>query len=131
METKRINSKKRQAIYDYLCSVTVHPTAEMVYAALKPDIPELSLGTVYRNLAVLCDEGKAITLGKVEGQERYDARTAPHAHFVCRGCRAVLDVFLPDVVSGLFGEVEARYDCLPEGYALMLHGLCPQCRRRN
>ena len=129
MEAKRNNSKKRQAIYDYPCSVTDHPTAEMIYAALKPDIPELSLGTVYRNLAVLIDEGQIISVGKVDGQERYDARTVPHAHFVCRGCRRVLDVFLPDVVSELYEGVDADYDHLTERHTLTLYGLCSQCRR--
>lgn len=129
MEIKRNNSKKRQAIYDYLCSVTSHPTAEMIYSALKPDIPELSLGTVYRNLAVLLEDGLIITVGKVDGQERYDARTASHAHFVCRSCRRVLDVFLPDVVSGLYAEVKDRFDLEPEGYTLTLHGLCSACRK--
>ena len=128
VEAKRNNSQKRQAIYDYLCSVTDHPTAEMVYAALKPDIPELSLGTVYRNLAVLMEEGQIISVGKVDGQERYDARTEPHAHFVCRGCRRVLDVFLPDVVSALYGEVDVRFGFLTEGHTLTLHGLCDRCR---
>lgn len=130
MEAKRNNSKKRQAIYDYLCSVTDHPTAETVYAALKPDIPELSLGTVYRNLAVLTEEGQIISVGKVDGQERYDARTEPHAHFVCRGCRSVLDVFLPDVVSALYGEVDTRFGYLTEGHTLTLHGLCARCREK-
>lgn len=128
METKRNNSKKRQAIYDYLCSVTEHPTAEKIYSALKPDIPQLSLGTVYRNLAVLLEEGLIITVGKVDGQERYDARTAPHAHFVCRECRQVLDVFLPDVVSGLYAEIDERFGLQAEGYTLTLHGLCRECR---
>lgn len=130
MEAKR-NSKKRQAVYDHLCSVTSHPTAEMIYAALKPVIPELSLGTVYRNLAVLLEEGQIITVGKVDGQERYDARTAPHAHFVCRACRQVLDVFLPDTVSGLYGEVDERFGLLPESYTLTLHGLCAACRAES
>ena len=128
MDNKRNNSKKRQAIYEYLCSVTDHPTAEMVYSALKPEIPELSLGTVYRNLAVLLEDGQIITVGKVDGQERYDARTTPHAHFVCRKCRGVLDVFLPDVVSGLYGQVDEKFGYLAEGYTLTLHGLCDECR---
>ena len=68
METRRNNSRKRQAIYDHLCSVTDHPTAEMIYARLKPEIPELSLGTVYRNLTVLLEEGQIITVGKEIGR---------------------------------------------------------------
>lgn len=129
METRRNNSKKRQAIYDCLYSAKDHPTAEMLYKRLKPDIPELSLGTVYRNLAVLAEEGQVITVGQVDAQERYDARTEPHSHFVCRNCRCVQDLFLPDVVSGLYDEVAESSGCLAEGYTLTLHGLCSACRK--
>lgn len=128
MDAKRNNSKKRQAIYAYLSSVTSHPTAEMIYSALKPELPELSLGTVYRNLAVLLEEGQVISVGNVDGHERYDARTAPHTHFVCSSCRSVLDVFLPDVVSGLYDEVDERFGFLCKGYTLTLNGLCSSCR---
>ena len=128
MESTRRQSKKRDAIREILLASYDHPSVEEIYRRLKPDIPDLSLGTVYRNLTVLLEEGQIITVGKVDGQERYDARTTPHAHFVCRGCRRVLDVFLPDVVSGLYGEVESRLGCHTEGYTLTLHGLCAGCR---
>ncbi|MBQ4652385.1 MAG: transcriptional repressor, partial [Oscillospiraceae bacterium] len=68
MEVKRKNSKKRAAILDALASVTEHPTAEMLYNALKNDYPELSLGTVYRNLTVLADEGLVVRVAHVGGQ---------------------------------------------------------------
>ena len=84
MDVKRKNSRKRAAILEALAAVTEHPTAEMLYNRLKPRYPELSLGTVYRNLSVLAEEGLVVTVARVDGQERYDARTEPHAHFVCR-----------------------------------------------
>ena len=128
MESTRRQSKKRDAIREILLASYDHPSVEEIYRRLKPDIPDLSLGTVYRNLAVLMEEGQIISVGKVDGQERYDARTEPHAHFVCRGCRRVLDVFLPDVVSALYGEVDVRFGFLTEGHTLTLHGLCDRCR---
>ena len=70
METKRKTSKKRIAIMNALTAVTSHPTAEMLYASLKPLYPELSLGTVYRNLAVLAEEGLVVSVAHVDGQER-------------------------------------------------------------
>ena len=121
-------SRQREEIIRVIRSTDTHPTAAWVYSKVKEAIPNISLGTVYRNLTVLLEEGQIITVGKVDGQERYDARTTPHAHFVCRGCRRVLDVFLPDVVSGLYGEVESRLGCHTEGYTLTLHGLCAGCR---
>ena len=62
MQAVRKNSKKRQALLDALCASHEHPTAEMLYNALKPMIPELSLGTVYRNLGVLVEEGDTETV---------------------------------------------------------------------
>ncbi len=129
MEIKRKNSKKRAAILDALASVTEHPTAEMLYNALKNDYPELSLGTVYRNLTVLADEGLVISVAHVGGQERYDARTEPHAHFICRKCRKVLDVELPDRVSDMYAQIDDTLGCTAEAHTLSFSGLCQSCRQ--
>ena len=125
---QRKNSKKRQAILDVLSSTVEHPTAEMVYTALKPEYPELSLGTVYRNLSILAEEGMVISVGTVAGQERYDARTEPHAHFVCMHCRRVLDLNIPDTVSELYGEIDKQTNCKSLSHQLTVTGLCDKCR---
>lgn len=127
MQTVRKNSKKRQALLDALCRSKEHPTAEMLYNELKAEIPELSLGTVYRNLGVLEQEGLVVRVGHVNGQERYDAIVDPHPHFVCRNCHAVTDLELPDVVGGMLEEIGTRFHCSPEGYSLTIKGLCPHC----
>ena len=127
MQTVRKNSKKRQALLDALCRSHEHPTAEMLYRELKAEIPELSLGTVYRNLGVLEQEGLVVRVGHVNGQERYDAIVEPHPHFVCRNCHAVTDLELPDVVGGMLEEIGTRFNCSPEGYSLTVNGLCPHC----
>ena len=126
--TARKNSRKRQALLDALCASHEHPTAEMLYNALKPMIPELSLGTVYRNLGVLVQEGLVRSVGHVKGQERYDAIVEPHPHFVCSNCHAVIDLELPDTVSGMYDEIDRHFHCCPEEYSLTIKGLCPQCR---
>lgn len=128
MEVKRKNSKKRTAILEALASVTEHPTAEMLYNALKSDYPELSLGTVYRNLTVLADEGLVVRVAHVGGQERYDARTEPHAHFICRKCRKVMDLKLPDTVSAMYAQVDDSLGCTAEAHTLSFSGLCQSCR---
>ena len=127
METKRKNSRKRKAILEALSAVTDHPSADMLYAALKPRYPELSLGTVYRNLAVLAEEGLVVSVAHVAGQERYDARTEDHAHFICRACRRVIDLELEDTVSPLYAGMEERFGLRPEGHSLNICGLCPRC----
>ena len=128
MEATRKNSKKRQALFDALRATTEHPSAEMLYAWLKPDYPEMSLGTVYRNLAVLAADGAVVSVGRVDGHERYDARTEPHTHFICRSCHRVIDLELPDLVSGLYAAIDDSSGCLSESYSLSVVGLCGECR---
>ena len=125
----RKNSKKRQVILDALAATTAHPTAQELYQQLKPDYPDLSLGTVYRNLSVLAEEGLVVSVAHVNGQERYDARVEPHTHFICRRCARVIDLLeLEDAISGMYGEIEHRFVCLPESHTLTVSGLCPNCR---
>ena len=128
MENKRKNSRKRQAILEALCATKEHPTAEMLYQQLKADYPELSLGTVYRNLGALAEEGLAVSVCRVAGQERYDADTAPHAHFVSRRCRKVMDMELPRAVRDSCRELDREYGFAAEECSLTIRGLCSSCR---
>ena len=91
----RKNSKKRQVILEALAATTAHPTAQELYQQLKPDYPDLSLGTVYRNLSLFSEQGDVMSVGVFRGQERFDARTEPHAHLHCVQCGRVIDVPLP------------------------------------
>ena len=105
---------------------TEHPSAEMLYARLKPEFPDLSLGTVYRNLAMFIRDGDAVSVGTVAGQERYDADTHPHAHFICSECGRVLDVCCP-CLSALDKEVERETGGAVSGHSLSFSGTCQGC----
>lgn len=129
MEPIRRTSKKRQAIYDALCATTSHPSAEQLYNELKPNIPDLSLGTVYRNLGVLLSEGRIISVGKVNGEERYDARTSSHTHFICEKCNAVLDVWLSAPVPLDYYAVESLIGGKVTNHSLSFTGLCEKCSK--
>ena len=131
METRRKNSKKRQAILDALCATKEHPTAEMLYHQLKPRFPELSLGTVYRNLGILAEEGQVVSVVRVAGQERYDATTMPHAHFVCRVCRRVMDMPLPEGMEELYSALDRDFGFEAESCAMSVTGVCGDCRKRQ
>lgn len=127
MEVQRKNSKKRQAILESLRSVTDHPTAEMIYNRLKPEYPDLSLGTVYRNLAMFKREGLITSVGVVDGLERFDFNVTPHAHFVCERCHAVIDVDLSPP-EGLCEQVT----CGRVGSCtLSFSGICNHCIRTD
>lgn len=117
------HSKKRDAILQCVRSTKTHPTADWVYAQLRPQIPNLSLGTVYRNLAAFKREGVIASVGVVDGMERFDANTCPHPHFVCTHCNAVIDVDLP-TPDALISEVDCGSVSRCE---LTFLGICNQC----
>ncbi len=130
MDKKRNYSKKREAILNKLRSTKCHPTAEWLYQNLKSAYPDLSLGTVYRNLAQFKDEGLVASIGVINGQERFDANVTPHTHFVCSKCGAVIDV------PGVFRSDEVIRSARRMGFEvtsceILLHGLCPKCRKKQ
>ena len=84
--------RKRDALYTYLKGTTAHPSAETIYTDLKQQIPDLAMGTVYRNLALFKEQGLVSSVATVGGVERFDANTDPHVHFICGTCNSVLDL---------------------------------------
>ena len=127
MATVRKHSRKRDAILDCIRSTTCHPTADWIYAQLKPEIPDLSLGTVYRNLAMFKSEGLVESLGTVNGLERFDGCVEPHVHFICTKCGAVIDVEMPMLPSNVQETAERISGCYIESYRLHYYGQCPDC----
>ena len=125
MEAERRHSRKREAIRQVLAEAKDHPTAETIYARLKPDYPDLSLGTVYRNLAIFREEGEAICVATVAGQERYDGCTVPHAHFICERCGSVADVDA-EVPDELLRSTEVPGTI--RDYSLTFYGVCDHCQ---
>lgn len=105
-------SRKREAILSCVRSTHSHPTAEWVYHQLKPALPDLSLGTVYRNLAMFKREGVICSVGIVDGMERFDSNVLPHAHFICTHCNGVYDLEGRRAASGTDASGHLRY-CKP------------------
>ena len=119
--------RKRNAILAYLRSTDVHPSADMVYAHLKPDIPDLSLGTVYRNLSMFRQQGTIASLGAVNGVERFDGNTMPHVHFICTGCSAVIDMPQLQVPQKMTQTAEIMLGGKVDACQLTFTGLCGSC----
>ena len=90
-------SKQREAIRDFLAHSEEHPTADMVYMNLRESFPNISLGTVYRNLSLLSETGQILKLNMRDSADRFDGRITPHDHFVCERCHCVEDNFLDEL----------------------------------
>ena len=128
MERTAKHFRKRDAILTCLRQTTVHPSAEWIYAKLKPEIPDLSLGTVYRNLALFKQQGLITSLGTVNGVERFDGNTDPHVHFICSGCDAVIDLPKVQVPETLNSSAEQSVGGTVSSFQLTFTGKCKTCQ---
>ena len=131
MEPKTKHFKKREAILNCLRSTTSHPTAEWVHAQLKAEYPDISLGTVYRNLALFKEQGLIISVGTVNGVERFDADTEPHVHFICRTCHKVDDLPGMLIPESLTADADRYTGGRTETCSLSFTGTCRECLSHN
>ena len=131
MESRTKHFRKRDAILACLRSTDIHPSADWVYNRLKPEIPDLSLGTVYRNLAYFKERGQIVSLGTVCGVERFDGNTAPHVHFICTGCTAVTDLPQIAVPQELTESVAFHTGGQVGSCTLSFTGLCRDCTQKE
>lgn len=123
-------SRQRQLILDTVRSLDCHPTADDIYSIVKHSIPAISLGTVYRNLNVLVEEGlvQKVSIGKMT--ERYDSRLEPHYHMICLKCGRVVDVPLTyeheiDTKANHCGDHKIV------GHEIVFSGICADCRKKK
>ena len=127
MESSPKQFQKRNAILDCLRQTERHPSAELIHDMLLPTHPDISLATVYRNLAWFKANGMIRSLGTVNGIERFDANTQPHVHFICTCCDAVLDLPQIEVPRNLGDTAERSAGCRVKECQLTFFGLCGSC----
>lgn len=120
-------SRQRESILNFLSSRTDHPTAETIYLNIKKDYPNISLGTVYRNLSLLEEIGQILKISTGVGPEHYDYNTSPHYHFICRGCGKVIDIDM-DFKEDLLDAVRQSSDLDIESCLVSFRGLCNDCK---
>ncbi len=119
--------KKRDTILSYLRSTTVHPSAEQIFRDLKEELPDLAMGTVYRNLTLFKEQGLVSSVATVRGVERFDANTQPHVHFICNHCDAVIDLHQMQVPKELCNTASSCCGGEIADCQLTFTGLCRDC----
>jgi len=123
-------SQHRERILEILEETRSHPTADWIYMRLKEEIPELSLGTVYRNLKVLMEQGLIQKLPFGSTFDRFDAKIAPHYHLVCEKCGLVEDFEMPQYAS-INSQAEKMSAFKISRHRIDFFGLCGKCRKEN
>ncbi len=121
-------SRQRESIKRYLMGTKAHPTADMVYQGVREEYPNISLGTVYRNLNFLVEQGEALRLTCGDGSEHYDGNPEPHYHLMCNQCGRVLDLEMPSL-EHINTLAAAHFDGTVEGHSVLFFGACPECHK--
>lgn len=127
MEQKTKQYNKRSAILTCLQRTSAHPSAETVYQMLQEERPDISMATVYRNLALFKQQGIIQSIGTVDGVERFDYNTQPHVHFICSCCAAVIDLPQIAVPQQLKSDVEDLIGGQVNQCQLSFTGICQAC----
>ena len=124
----RRHSKQREAILRLLRGDSSHPTADQIYDEVRKKIPNISKGTVYRNLEVLQEMGLISEL-KLNGTvSRFEVKQEMHYHFHCEKCDRVFDIDEP-VDKELDQRVASRTGLEISHHQLEFRGLCRDCQR--
>ena len=125
-------SRQREAIKHYLASTKEHPTADTVYMHVKEEFPNISLGTVYRNLNLLTDIGEAIKISTPEGGDRFDGTVQPHNHFLCGGGGGGLDLELDmKSIEEMNQLANEQFDGHITSSSTLFYGECSDCIKKS
>lgn len=121
-------SVQRLAIFEYVKKSCQHPTAEVVYEALRDELGSLSLTTVYNTLKLFVDAGLISMLTIDDTFRCFDGNRSCHAHFRCNICGKIVD--LP-MKKNLFSLVEGLDGYEITDAQLYLKGVCPDCLKKG
>lgn len=129
MEKTMKGSKQRTAMLELIKSTKSHPDASWLYDKMRAQFPNISLGTVYRNLSVLTGTGDIVSVCTADGTEHYDGDTSEHCHFICRVCHGVSDIALEGAAD--LNKLAEKSGVSVEKHSLIFYGVCKRCRDKN
>ena len=121
------HSKQRELIYNIVCSNHNHPTAKEVYVEARKVMPNISLGTVYRNLNQLAEINDLIKIDCGDNESRFDGTITDHIHFFCTKCNTLSDVDSPSAIKELkvLKKIDSSFKV--ENASVVLKGICNCC----
>ena len=123
-------SRQREAIKEFMMTRKDHPTADVVYMNVRKEFPNISLGTVYRNLTLLSDMGELLRLRVGDGVDHFDATIAPHYHFICKDCGAVTDLEIP-IIHSIDTIAGDNFNGRINGHVTYFYGTCEHCLKKS
>ena len=122
-------TKQRREVYETIKGTHSHPTADWIFETVRKSVPKISLGTVYRNLSVLKEEGLVREIHGPDRRAHYDADLSPHAHFICESCGNISDVHSRLELD--WRKIKELVGCEVTGQRVEFIGVCAGCRHRT
>ena len=119
-------SRQRESILSAIADRTDHPTADTIFVEIREEYPNISKGTVYRNLALLADLGMIQKISTENGPDRFDPNVKPHSHFSCRKCGEFMDIDF-EIQDDLTSQASTSFSGRIEKCTVNFSGLCPNC----
>lgn len=119
-------SRQRESIKEFLMGRTDHPTADAVYMSIREQFPNISLGTVYRNLNLLVELGEIQKVSCGDGADHFDADTRDHYHFLCTDCGSVYDIPM-ETVEDINSLASSHFPGSIQGHITYFYGRCQNC----
>ena len=124
---KKRSTTQRRLVYSSVCELASHPTADDVYADALERQPNISKGTVYRNLNSLAEDGDLLRINIPNAPDRFDHNTHPHYHIKCKVCDAFYDIEA-DSIGGVERQIFESTGFSVLAHDLVFSGLCPKCQ---
>lgn len=128
-QTRTRETRQRRVVYETVKETTSHPTADWIFDQVRTTLPKISLGTVYRNLAVLKDEGLVHEICGIDRCAHYDANISSHAHFICTDCGSISDVHSTHDYD--WRSVKELVGCEVKEQRTRFLGVCAGCRHQS
>ncbi|ROR31937.1 Fur family peroxide stress response transcriptional regulator [Mobilisporobacter senegalensis] len=123
-------SRQREAIKEYLFHTKEHPTADTIYMHIREQYPNISLGTVYRNLNFLLEQGEIIKVECGDGCDHFDGNREPHNHFICKECHKLLDLEM-ESIDQINAIANVGFNGDIEGHVTYFYGICEECKKNK
>ena len=120
---KQRQTVQKSTILDVLRSTISHPNADWVFKEVRKTIPNISLGTVYRNLKSLTSDGYINEILTEKNVAHYDADMSTHSHFICKVCEHIIDLPEFDITGNYLQEHHFK----TERINIEVYGVCPKC----
>lgn len=118
-------TRQRKIIYDIIKENPEHLTAEEIYSLAKYKLPSIAIGTVYRNLSLMVEDGDIMKVELINAPDCYDKNVVPHHHMICEKCGRAEDI----EIENLKPLIEKESGMKIISYDLNVHYICPNCSK--